>query len=492
MNENRKVILFIKALLNGLRQVNDFLDDILVRDATPELPSLKKIYKQVFEGPVVAEYVYFRLSRVQKSTVALGAYPMTEGNSSNCLVLRLKENEIEVYDEAYDRKLSYILDLFVSLFSTIDNIALLGNKKRFVKYQRIVEELVVLIDAFVTDCEQKGRPLLEAGEVLCISSYLDEMLFGEQDAIYQRKADFVTSNLDNDNTRNRIYLGTYFPRSYSESFQIFSDLFHERIIEEELLKKEELRILVVGSGTGGDLMGLLHALLHRNLLKDKRMYVDSFEGNAEAIEMQKQFVERFNREFFTDVVVKAHQTVFVFGEKMFDSLNRGVRYDVILTFKFINEFYRNAPAVKDVYRLFVRQSSEIVAPRGVVVIGEVTDKANGRFLPMWIADELRGEVAEGKLGFLLPKSCALWGDHCDGGCFSGKQFCTKHGGTESDASKLTFRILATKAFCESIVAHYPADIHYMINYNLGIKPCCYKGRLQHYNEASKDAFSIKR
>ena len=54
--------------------------------------------------------------------------------------------------------------------------------------------------------------------------YLDDYIFQNLGAIYRKSGPAFVSNRW-DRAKTLEYLGTYFPRSYSESFCIFSDYF---------------------------------------------------------------------------------------------------------------------------------------------------------------------------------------------------------------------------------------------------------------------------
>ena len=63
------------------------------------------------------------------------------------------------------------------------------------------------------------------------------------------------TNIDDDKAKTLNYLGTYFPRSYAESYCIFSEYFKSN--NSDFADKEELSIFDFGSGTGGEIIGLL-------------------------------------------------------------------------------------------------------------------------------------------------------------------------------------------------------------------------------------------
>ena len=54
------------------------------------------------------------------------------------------------------------------------------------------------------------------------------------------------NNLESDETKNLRYLGTYFPRSFTESYCIFRNLFENDAYLNIVKEKQSLRILTFG------------------------------------------------------------------------------------------------------------------------------------------------------------------------------------------------------------------------------------------------------
>ena len=66
--------------------------------------------------------------------------------------------------------------------------------------------------------------------------------------------------MDNNEQQSQRYLGTYFPRSFVESYNIFYRLFNQEEIYKNFIGKKKINILNIGSGSGGDLFGLIEAM----------------------------------------------------------------------------------------------------------------------------------------------------------------------------------------------------------------------------------------
>lgn len=123
-----------------------------------------------------------------------------------------------------------------------------------------------------------------------IPHWLDLALFNNLGAIYSPEYKKFEYNLDTDSEDIKVYLGTYFPRSYAESFCIFDDLLKSRQYLEVLKQQPEINILDFGCGTGGELIGLVVAL-SKHLTDYKTTNIIAIDGNRKALTTLKELVE---------------------------------------------------------------------------------------------------------------------------------------------------------------------------------------------------------
>ena len=114
-----------------------------------------------------------------------------------------------------------------------------------------------------------------------LPQWLDNLIFEQLGAKYCRSnADMAVIDWDKNDVLN--YLGTYFPRSYAESYCIFSEFFKNH--SEQYANQIELSIFDFGCGTGGEIVGLLTALSEccSNI---KRVRVVALDGNENALQL---------------------------------------------------------------------------------------------------------------------------------------------------------------------------------------------------------------
>ena len=112
-----------------------------------------------------------------------------------------------------------------------------------------------------------------------LPEWLDTLIFDKLEAQYCPRNSDMT-NIDDDKEKTLNYLGTYFPRSYAESYCIFSEYFKSN--NSDFADKEELSIFDFGSGTGGEIIGLL-TVLEEQFPNLKKVWIVALDGNQNAL-----------------------------------------------------------------------------------------------------------------------------------------------------------------------------------------------------------------
>lgn len=165
--------------------------------------------------------------------------------------------------------------------------------------------------------------------------WLDDLIFKELKAQYHPQYSDMT-NIDDDKEKTLNYLGTYFPRSYAESYCIFSEYFKAN--HSIFANKEEISIFDFGCGTGGEIIGLLTALgeFYPNM---KTVRIVALDGNQHALRLyEKILVEMQHRlEFKLDNHSAAVMIDDFYDLSILDSVVTD-RFDIIMTYKAICEF----------------------------------------------------------------------------------------------------------------------------------------------------------
>lgn len=169
---------------------------------------------------------------------------------------------------------------------------------------------------------------------------IENAIFDDLGGFYKPNFEKVQQNLNSNEDDLRAYLGTYFPRSFAEAYKIFEDLFHNKDIKNNFKKKNELFILDIGSGTGGNILGLLWIMKSSfKNFRHKKIYILSIDGNDKALKIQKRLIKKF---FPTNIIIDSKKITISrdnIAKKLKNVLIKN-KFDIIMSFKFVNEFYR--------------------------------------------------------------------------------------------------------------------------------------------------------
>lgn len=178
----------------------------------------------------------------------------------------------------------------------------------------------------------------------------------------------------------RCYLGTYYPRSLLETYDIASELFR-KIFGTEVSTDGELRILDLGCGIGDASTGLLSAVLER--FGVRKVSVDGFDANeaslrtferilaSESFALARAELRRLEAPGAQAEVVVRLKRARIDSEH-FDLLGDESRYDVILTSKMLNEL----PVERKYFR-FLETYLPHLAQNGLCFVIDVNDRREG-------------------------------------------------------------------------------------------------------------------
>ena len=122
-----------------------------------------------------------------------------------------------------------------------------------------------------------------------LPQWLDNLIFEKLGAKYCRSNSDMTV-IDWDKTDVLNYLGTYFPRSYAESYCIFSKYF--KLYLDRFVGKEEITIFDFGCGTGGEIIGLLDAI-SECLPQINTVYVVAMDGNHHSLRLFENVIAEY-------------------------------------------------------------------------------------------------------------------------------------------------------------------------------------------------------
>lgn len=265
-----------------------------------------------------------------------------------------------------------------------------------------------------------------------LPKWLDDYIFNDLEASYIPRCNAAEYNLEADDLKVKEYLGTYFPRSYGEIFCIAENLFQNECylssLNNAVQLNQEINILDIGCGTGGEIVGLLE-ILDKYLPQTARINVYTFDGNDISIKYMnlvvKAFVGRSNRSL---AIYQTCHRVNSEADLLYVSVCVSqVQFDYILCCKVCGELKLKNVIDKPYFSVAEKFSATLRA-NGIMLILDLTDKPDGcnQYLPREMNSELNSFVSShDEFGTLVPKPCGE-PPHCKANCYMQKQFTIYH------------------------------------------------------------------
>jgi len=284
-----------------------------------------------------------------------------------------------------------------------------------------------------------------------LPDWLKALIYNELGGSYEPDRLAFKNNLFSDEEKNKKYLGTYFPRSFTESYCIFSNLFDNSAYLETMKNRDSLSVLSFGCGSGGDLMGLLEAI-NEKMPWIKNLDFIAYDGNFCAMEMLKKVVEypanlaRFNIK--PDYVPIPMDKPEDFGMYC-SAIDRS--FDFILTFKMVNEIYRSKIITTKPYLAFLNALASKISEIGVMLLLDVPLKENGENLPVLLSMGMREFLKSNEdYDTIVPISCYLKGRVCNERCYLRKVFYGDIFSSEKVSYCMLSRAEMAKIVCNGI------------------------------------------
>lgn len=368
------------------------------------------------------------------------------------------KSEIYVYDCSADtlpewaRHLSHPYRYFVCT-PAIEDLVLL---KKFLCKDIFVSDRMLYWydgDAIEPTCTSKNISSTGNVETLRLKtntrlpSWLDEYIFKTLHAQYAPNHERFDFNLDLTETDVLKYLGTYFPRSYAESFCIFDNLFRNKAYSSIFHIDAPINIAAIGCGTGGDLMGLLTVIGKYSTL-NRPINIIAVDGNSEALSILSQILEKYKQYFKKELYLKIIPHTFV-DMSSFDSSSIGASksFDFVLCSKMICELIASGRGRNDdAYYDYVMKFLPLLNERGIFYLLDVTTRQkHSTFNPFLLNEQVQRAMANNNDYVVIsPVPCSFFNQSCNKSCFYQKTFSITHSNIREDISKVAYKLIAHK------------------------------------------------
>lgn len=293
--------------------------------------------------------------------------------------------------------------------------------------------------------------------------WLDRFIFYELNAVYSPFDQRFEYNLDLNRDEIKIYLGTYFPRSYGELFCIADNLMQNEAVLNNVRSKDRVRIFDFGCGTGGELIGLMTALVKYNI---NCFDVYAYDGSSLALEYLQEIIGQFQLKQGASVQIKAISNSPLKSYQDIDQIiddNNG--FDFILCDKVICELISRDVITENAYSVIADKLTSILDDHGLLILLDVTtkDRKSGLFYPQLMNKQLNSFIARKRgLATLLPIACDC-SDNCRDLCFMQQQFYISHSHKQKDNSRVCYRVITSLDNKETIIGEQPKNAQHIIH-----------------------------
>lgn len=300
------------------------------------------------------------------------------------------------------------------------------------------------------------RNTLASQEIIKLPEWLDNLIFHTLGAKYQPSHERYSYNLDLNGTEAKIYLGTYFPRSFAETNTIFNQICNSSIVQSAILTKSEIRILDFGCGSGGATFGVLHSL-EESVSETRDIRIIGVDGNQNSLKL----LDKITRFYNSRCKLNVHLDIvpcYIESEEDFNDIADviGREFDFIVTSKAIGEFERKKRISQNGYEFFSTLFAPLLSKNGLMVILDVTtkDEITGLFLSQRMNIGVNTFLSKfgNQFKSIAPCEGFLNGSVCTRKCFFKKEIFVSHSEKSKDLTKFAIRIVTRResAFDKSI------------------------------------------
>ncbi len=282
--------------------------------------------------------------------------------------------------------------------------------------------------------------------------FIDNFIYNKLKANFAPDYTKFNKNLNHKKEDVQIYLGTYFPRSFAETYSIFANVLQNAIIEKSNREKVEINILDIGSGTGGNLSGLLLSLIE-NISQSININIVAVDGNKEALKFLEMIIFQIQFKYNLNISLNCHYVAFETISDLYENSKQFFEpnFDFIISSKMINEIISKD---EDSYLNYYRYFAKYLSNEGLLLMLDVTTKIDVEYMPILLNKQTNRFIQESNSVYktLIPTSCAKFDTKCNQDCFSNNHFLISHSKKKSDRTKVTYRVFGKMEFIQAILS----------------------------------------
>ena len=234
-----------------------------------------------------------------------------------------------------------------------------------------------------------------------LPSWLDDLIFRGMGGQYCRcNSDMTVIDWGSEDILK--YMGTYFPRSFAESYCIFS---HLLLNADTYSNIDCIKLLDFGCGTGGEIIGFATALSEQRP-NIKVLKIKAIDGNQYALKKFEDVKDEFNKRHSLQIICCPSPIRIddFYDLSVLDSI-LDYNYDLVISFKAVCEFVTKKQfEEKNAYEYLIKFMLPRIAENGKMLLVDISTKNNivNEWLPNLMNEGLRNagvSIIGGNLGY---------------------------------------------------------------------------------------------
>lgn len=262
---------------------------------------------------------------------------------------------------------------------------------------------------------------------ITLPKWLDNYIFNTIKSTYQpQNRDMLVVDWNRKQILN--YLGTYFPRTYAESYSIYSKYIQSG--GSYLLDKSSLSVFDFGCGTGGEIIGLL-VTLNENENQIEHISITALDGNNHALHLLENLIDETKKQINIDIKLRLLPLIiddfYDMSLTMSECLSNKT-FDIVMSFKAICEFVTKQQFEENnPYEYLIHTFLPHLKADGIMCIADVTSYSD-------VAQEWLPKMLDGGINITDTKIVAKNNGY-------NESYYITHSRKHDDLSKIAWRIL---------------------------------------------------
>lgn len=334
-------------------------------------------------------------------------------------------------------------------------------------------------------------------------------------AYYEKDSDTVQDGTRLNENGVMWYLGSIFPKSFAESYSIYYDLLSNKKCNEKLLNSKSIKILDIGGGTGGNVAGVILAIINK-LPNIQEIAIDAYDPSVKSRDAYTDLISYINKILSCYIHINLQCDHLMLQSEYDDPQNGSYTfngfskylaeskksYDLIMSFKMINELINNGGfGNMKPYYIFLESLCPLLNESGTLILEDVSGDEQAKKYYCKMLNQETKDYLGSQQGYkvLSPIPCAIKQGNCkSSSCFMQQQVtaiweCNNEG--KNITSKFAYKIISHASLSEEITPKEFAYRYHKVKKKLGAKSVnttdhwCYPGNIDMDLE-EKDAFKI--